>query len=200
MGRLLPRRSRPAPPRQQPRSPLRKALTFGGAAALLLVALGTKLGCSEYVVRSASMEPTLHCARATGCESLTADRVLVNGWIYRIRPVGRGDVVVVRQTGWCGSGDIVIKRVIGIPGDHVKVVGRTVVVNRRLAVAPATDDRPPNARGRAKALHLGAGRYFLVGDNTNVSCDSRSRGAVPREAIVGRAVLIFSPLKRARLL
>jgi signal peptidase I len=124
----------------------------------------------------------------------------VNGWIYRIRPVGRGEVVVVRQTGWCGSGDVVIKRVIGIPGDHVKVVGRAVVVNRRLAVAAARDDRPRSVPGRAKALRLGAGRYFLVGDNTNVSCDSRSRGTVPRKAIVGKAVLIFSPLERVRML
>jgi signal peptidase I len=196
--RLFPWRRAAAPPRQQPRSQPRTVLAFGGAAALLVAAVITKLGCSEYVVLSASMEPTLHCARATGCESLTADRILVSGWIYRLRPVERGDVVVVRsQTGWCGSGDAVIKRVIGIPGDRVKVLGRAVVVNGRLAVPPTTDR---TVRGRIKALRLGAGRYFLVGDNTNVSCDSRSRGPVPRDTIVGKAVLISSPLNRIRLL
>ena len=187
------------PPRQQPRSHLRMVLTLGGAAALLVAAVITKFGCSEYVVLSASMEPTLHCAGATGCESLTADRVLVNRWIYRLRPVGRGDVVVVRsQRGWCGSGDVVIKRVIGIPGDRVKVVGRAVVVNGHLAVPPP--DRPRSVPDRIRTLRIRSGRYFLVGDNTTASCDSRSRGTVPMVSIVGKAILISSPFERIRLL
>jgi signal peptidase I len=163
--------------------------------------VATKFGWSSYTVRSASMEPTLHCAASVRCQSLTADRVLGNRWIYFVRPVQRQDVVVLNaERGWCGDGGLVVKRVIGIPGDLIRIVGRVVYVNGRL-VAPKIADRDEfGPQSRVRDLRVSARHYFLVGDNTEIACDSRTHGTVPRRMIVGKVVLIWSPLRRMRFL
>jgi signal peptidase I len=53
---------------------------------------------------------------------------------------------------------------------------------------------------RAETLRVDAGHYFVVGDNPVISCDSRTRGVIPRKMIVAKAVLIWSPLDRIQFL
>jgi signal peptidase I len=147
------------------------------------------------------MEPTLHCAASARCEALNADRILANRWLYRVRPVQRREIVILKtHAGWCGNGALLVKRVIGIPGDRVRVAGRAVYLNGRLV----SDTRPTSSQfrrpGRAGLFHLRDGHYFVLGDNAEMSCDSRADGPVTRDMIVARAVMVWSPLRRMRFL
>jgi signal peptidase I len=179
----------------------RRNLIVLGCAAAIGISVVTKLGWSSYTVSSASMEPTLHCAASPRCKSLTADRVMANRWIYLVHPVQRRDVVVLKGAKWCGDGGLVVKRIIGVPGDRVRVDGRAVYLNGGLVTPEMAANRNRvQSQSRVRALRVSDGHYFVLGDNTDVACDSRTRGTVPRGMIVGKAVLIWSPFERMRFL
>src|ERR671938_713462 len=102
------------------RTALDWALTIAGAVAIVLALKAWVV--NPYRIPSASMEPTLHCARpGQGCEAGTSDRVLANRFIYHFRDPRRGEIVVFRTPALanekCGAGGTFVKRVIGLPGD-----------------------------------------------------------------------------------
>lgn len=125
----------------------------------------------EYVVTSASMEPTLHCTHAPGCRSLTASRVLVSAVPYLFGSPARGDVVVIdlgRSEHEC-AGTIIIKRIVALSNDVVEQRRGRLVVRTR----------------------LGHDQFFVRGDNRSISCDSREFGPIYRSQIVGKVVKSF---------
>lgn len=132
-------------------------------------------------VQGTSMEPLLH----------DGDRIVVNKFIYRFRPVERGDVVVF----WYPREPSVsfIKRVVGLPGDTVEMRAGRLFVNGREVAEPYI---PPEYRERDSYLPVAVrpGYYFVLGDHRRSSNDSRSWGEVPAKYIYGRAVFRFWPL------
>jgi signal peptidase I len=147
-----------------------------------------------YHVPSSSMEPTLHCARpAIGCGAPHPDRVVVRP--LRAGEPRRGDIVAFHTPSLaatrCGAGGVFLKRVIGLPGEQVSERDGIVFVDgTRLHepyVGPGRRDNEP-AHTWAR---LGAGRYFLLGDNRAHSCDSRIWGSVERNAIIGVITKIY---------
>jgi signal peptidase I len=165
------------------------------AVALLLQAFIVK----PYRIPSESMALTIE----------PKDRVLVNRVIYRLHPPHRGDVVVIDSA---AVGRVLIKRVIGLPGDVVALKGGSVYVNgRRLdePYVPRADGRPEPTEpfrdtGEPWSLErpykVPAGHYFLLGDNRTVSDDSRDWGPAPQREIVGEAFFTYWPLSRLRSL
>src|SRR5262249_43906937 len=101
-----------------------------------------------YRIPSASMEPTLHCAKPTTyCEGRFSDRVIVNRLAYRFRDPRRGDIAVFRAptaADRCGSkdgGSTFVKRVIGLPGDVVSMREGVVFVDGKRLLEPYVDPR-----------------------------------------------------------
>jgi signal peptidase I len=160
-----------------------------------LLAVGLSLGAGALVegvikarfyqnfkVPSVSMTPTLR----------VGDRFMAR----RLDPaavVARGEVVVFMDE---ASGRYFVKRVVGLPGETVRMQARRVYVDGvRLdepyvrpaegGPKPERDDYPPTT--------LEAGSYFLLGDNRDNSYDSRFIGPVGREAIVARALYVYFP-------
>jgi len=138
-------------------------------------------------VQGASMEPLLH----------DEERIVVNKFVYRFRPVERGDVVVF----WYPRDPSVsfIKRVVGLPGDVVEIRHGMLHVNGRRVEEDYVagrfrdgDDYPPTEVRR--------GYYFVLGDHRNSSNDSRSWGEVPERYIYGKAFFRFWPLGRLGLI
>jgi signal peptidase I len=123
------------------------------------------------------------------------ERIFVNKFIYRfgIGEIERGDLVVF----WLPEDrdKSYIKRVIGLPGDRVKIDRGTVVVNgRRLR----EDYIPPEYRDSFSMPSVGVGpdHYFVLGDRRYSSNDSRNWGLLPRTCVYGKAVFVYWPLDR----
>jgi signal peptidase I len=173
----------------------------------IAIAVGTVLLVKAYVINpyripSASMEPTLHCARDSGqpgCEAGSSDRVLANRFIYHFRDPHRGDVVVFdtppEAEVQCTIGGTYVKRIVGLPGETISQVNRVVFVNGEELEEPYLE--PGRAGGPDfEPTVVPEDQYFMMGDNRRASCDSRQWGTVPRDNLIGPVFMIYWPIKR----
>ncbi len=157
-------------------------------AALVAVGLRTFV-VQTFYVPSASMEPTI----------MIGDRILVDKLSYHFHAVHRGDIVVFSTPPGenCGGPPVpdLVKRVIGLPGDHLSSRGNTVYVNGHPLAEPWLPRGQPLGRP-ITPITVPKGDYYVMGDNRPYSCDSRYWGPVPGSLIVGKVVAIFWPLSR----
>ena len=174
-------------------------LTIAVAVALVLVFEAEV--AKPYRVPSASMEPTLHCAKpASGCRAHYSDRVIALRIVYRFRAPRRGEIAVFRAPAGaasCGeSGSLTfIKRVIGLPGETVSERNGIVFVDgKRLTerYVPASERDHRTSRW----TKLEPDQYFMLGDNRSASCDSRDWGPVSRTSFIGPASVTYWPPNR----
>ncbi len=155
-----------------------------------------------YRIPSSSMEPTLHCARpGIGCRAGASDRVIAAKIIYRFRGPERGDIVVFKTppaaARVCHSerGATFVKRLIGLPGDVVAERNGFVYVNGRRLNEPYVSPHSRDVRTQTWA-RVPRGRYFMMGDDRSLSCDSRDWGTVPRGDLIGPVVATYWPPTR----
>ena len=173
----------------------------------IVVAVGAVLAIKAWVVNpyripSSSMEPTLHCAEpAQGCVARFSDRVLANRFIYRFRDPERGEIVVFETpptAASCleggGAGQTFVKRLIGLPGDHLEQRNGVVSVNGERLEEPYIEQQ--RRGGRDFTFDVPAGQYFMMGDNRTQSCDSREWGPVPRGTLIGPVFAVYWPPQR----
>jgi signal peptidase I len=134
-------------------------------------------------VQGTSMEPLLQ----------DGERIVVNKFVYRFRPIERGDVVVF----WYPRDPSVsfVKRVVALPGDLVEIRGGDLVINGLPVKEPYLPEsfRDHDSHG---PVEVRKGYYFVLGDHRRSSNDSRSWGEVPEKYIYGRAVFRFWPLSK----
>jgi signal peptidase I len=129
-------------------------------------------------VESVSMQPNLY----------EGDFVLVNRVAYNLGQPERGDIVVFRfppnpeETPY-------IKRVIGLPGDTLRVHDGLVFINDVVLVEPYI--KVPTGQNGTWSIPENA--IFVMGDNRSSSSDSRTWGLVPYENIIGKALFIYLP-------
>lgn len=165
------------------------------AIALVLVVLIRWLLFKPFIVDGPSMKPNFH----------TGERVIVNEILYDIRSPQRGEVIVFHVP---SEGRDFIKRVIGVAGDTVKVEGDVVTVNGEPVNETYIQEAIDEAHNKNTLYNnknfpneefsddvVPEGHVFAMGDNRSDSTDSRMIGYVPLEDIVGRADLIFWPIK-----
>jgi signal peptidase I len=150
----------------------------------ILIFIAIRFVIQSYHISGISMEPGLQ----------NDQYVMVNKVAYLFNGPQRGDVIVLhnpRQT----DQDL-IKRVIGLPGDTVRTDSTHVWVNNVLLSEGAYINAPANVplNPSASTWHVPAGQYFVLGDNRPESEDSRYIGFIPKNYIVGKAILVFWPL------
>jgi signal peptidase I len=178
-------------------------VTLAVAAAFVLVFEAEV--AKPYRIPSASMEPTLHCAKPTSdCLGHVNDRVIANRLAYRFGAPKRGDIVVFKApaaASQCGAGDgrsTFVKRLIGLPGEQVSERAGVVYIDgKRLNepyVAPQLRDTRTQTWPRVPPRH-----YFFMGDDRIFSCDSRTWHTVPRSSLIGRVDLTYWPPNRIGL-
>ena len=122
------------------------------------------------------------------------ERIFINQFVYRFTgSISRGDTVVF----WFphDTSKSYIKRVIGLPGDHVRIDDGRVFVNGE---AQEESFVPPEYRDHQSMpdTQIPEARYFVLGDHRSSSNDSRSWGTVPRDHIFGKAVFVYWPLDK----
>lgn len=131
-----------------------------------------------------SMEPTLR----------SGEFVIVNKLAYKTGSPQPGDVIVFRYPK--DPSQEYIKRVIGLPGDRVRIENGSVFVNDRLIPEPYIAAAPMY---QAEWL-VPEDALFVLGDNRNQSSDSHNWGPVPTEYVIGKAILVYWPLQSWRML
>ena len=169
-----------------------------------------------FQIPSESMENTLLIG-----DYLLVDKFRYGGgsvwdWMMPYRPVKRGDIIVFRYP--VNPTQHFVKRVIGIPGDHVRLIDRRVYINGTPLQEPYVRytslvhdvfrDEFPRLNLPVAGLEgawwlqmqklvedgqliVPEGHYFVLGDNRDESLDSRYWGFVPRENVIGRPLLIY---------
>ncbi|MBZ5563192.1 MAG: signal peptidase I [Acidobacteriia bacterium] len=198
--------------------------TFESLVVTVILAIfGTTFILQAFKIPTGSMENTL----------LIGDHLLVNKFVYAYhsgfwsrllpyREIRRGDVIVFKFPSTEEQeepGEHFVKRVIGVPGDHIRIFHRQVFVNGQpldetyihhsfLGELRPGDDFPPSdseyLRGATASwladisnhitkdeLVVPPGEYFAMGDNREQSWDSRFWGFVPRTVISGRPLMIY---------
>jgi len=139
---------------------------------------------SRVRVYNISMQPTLH----------EGNLLVVNKLAYKLGEPKRGDIIVFHYQGTVTED--YIKRVIGLPGDTVDVCGGIVRVNGQAITEPYIAELP----GYTGTWKVPEGELFVLGDNRNHSSDSHDWGFVEQEWVVGRAIIVYWPLDRIRVL
>ena len=194
---------------------VRRGFIAEWTVTIVLLLFGTTTLVQAFVIPSASMEDTL----------LIGDHVLVDKLIYspqgRIseyllpyRDVHRGDIIVFRYP--LNIKEDYVKRAIGVPGDHIRLVDKQLILNGHAVKEPYVvhkttyvdsyrDNFPsqPNSPLPASAMDMlenhvmngevvvPPGYIFAMGDNRDNSSDSRYWGFVPRDNIVGTPLVIY---------
>ncbi len=138
---------------------------------------------SPHIVYGDSMESTY----------VSGEFIMINEFQYRFENPKRGDVIVFQT-----STVPFIKRVIGLPGDRIELVNGNVFLNGELlnesayinagSVTEGMDFLPNN-----KTITVPKNEYFVMGDNRNVSSDSREWGFVKKSQIFGRVFVVYWP-------
>lgn len=142
-----------------------------------------------FYVKGASMEPTFD----------DHEYLIIDELSYRLRAPERGEVVVFRYP--LDPRQYFIKRVVGLPGETVRVSDDAVViVNAEHPEGFALDESgylsPDTVTRGDRTVELGPGEYFVLGDNRGASLDSRTFGSLPVKNIVGRVWIRGWPLDR----
>lgn len=122
------------------------------------------------------------------------NRVVVSKASYWFGEIERGDVIVFPAPP--NPEEDYIKRVIGLPDDQVRVTNGVVYVNDNPLEEPYIM-APPIANMRQTTVP--PGMVFVMGDNRNVSSDSRSWGPLNIEEIIGKAVFVYWPFDQIRV-
>lgn len=122
------------------------------------------------------------------------DRLFINKLAFRVGEIHRGDVVVFLYPH--DQTKSYIKRVIGLPGDHVRIDHGQVVVNDRALVEPYVPARFSDERSESE-MTIPRDEYFVMGDHRSISSDSRDFGPVERKLIYGKAAFVYWPMDQA---
>lgn len=139
------------------------------------------------IVDGPSMENTLH----------DGENVLVEKFLFKYKGLERFDVVVFYPYGR-GHTDYYVKRVIGLPGETVQIIGSDIYINSKLLEENYGKNEITNAGIAKDPITLSDDEIFVLGDNREVSLDSRypEVGPVPLDYIGGRVVLRIYPLNK----
>lgn len=157
--------------------------------ALVLAFLIRQFFFANFMVDGTSMVPTLQ----------NREYLIVNKMVYHLHSPQYNDIVVFKYPG--DTSQDYIKRVIGLPGDKIEVRDYKVFRNGKELNEPFINEPTiPNPEPALRNFTVPAGTIFVLGDNRNLSKDSRDPtvGYVPDANIVGRADLVWLPLKNIR--
>jgi signal peptidase I len=123
------------------------------------------------------------------------ERIFINKFVYKLGSgkVDRGDTVVFLFPE--DKSKSYIKRVIGVPGDSIRIDEGQVYVNGTLLEEPYVPDDYRDRMSKEERV-VPEDSYFVLGDHRNSSNDSRAWGYVPKNLIYGKAVFAYWPLDK----
>lgn len=145
---------------------------------IIFLVLNTLTG--RFQVRGSSMKPTLQ----------DGQYLVVSKLAYWLHPPERGDIIVFHPPN--SLSDDYIKRIIGLPGEQIRVQGGDVQIDG----IPLEEPYVANHSSYSGSWNLREDEYFVLGDNRSNSSDSHTWGTLPQENIIGKAWLCYWPPER----
>ena len=143
---------------------------------IFAILLFKKYVISPIRVNGESMMNTLH----------DVDIMIMNSINYRFSEIKRYDIVIIDE-----GQELIIKRVIGLPGDTVKCVNNKLYINGK-----RVKDKYASSKTSDFSVDVGNGEYFVLGDNRSNSMDSRVFGTFKKKEIIGKTSLTIFPFSR----
>lgn len=200
---LLPEAAAEPLPRQHSAGRLFLRELIETAILAVLVFLAVRASVQHYRVEGLSMEPSLEDGEFLLVNSLVYDRFDIQAvarWVpfwdpgepaerHAFHGPERGDIVILHHPASEKARDLV-KRVVGLPGDRLRIEGGVVYINGRALIEPYIKEP---WRGDLDETEIPPGKYFVMGDNRNNSLDSRVFGPVDEALIVGKAMVSWWP-------
>lgn len=154
---------------------------------LILTYLLSNYVVERIVIENHSMESTLY----------PDDSVLIDKLSYRFKEPKRFDIIVFKQN---GTGEELIKRVYGLPHERIRINNGIIYVNDE-EIKDIDGVCAPDYAGKAAVdIELLEGEYFVLGDNREVSIDSRydEVGLVTNTRIIGRMFMRIVPISKLK--
>lgn len=170
-----------------------KLLTFLDSLKtfLIVILIGillTVFVIQKNIVQGSSMVPTLQ----------SGDQIFVEK-ISKYISLKRGDIVTVEHTDPTHPEVLLIKRIVGLPGETVEIKDGHVYINQQLLAENYLDGSVETnidpQYGQAQVT-LGKDQYFILGDNRPVSKDSRHIGPITKDQIIGKVLFRFYPFDK----
>ncbi|TYR81650.1 signal peptidase I [Priestia megaterium] len=148
---------------------------------------------SPYIVKGASMNPTLH----------NGERLVVNKLSYSIHDIVRGDIIIIQGD---GQEKHYVKRVIGLPGEKIEMKNDELFIDNEKVAEPylkrnrqAANYLEMELTGDFGPIQIPDDHLFVMGDNRLYSMDSRNGlGMIDIEDVIGKGEFVFYPVKNAR--
>ena len=157
--------------------------SFRTIIIIIIIFIIISYGFSLQQVVGSSMEKTLS----------SGDILVLNKVRYRITDVKRKDIVAVYQDDkW------IVKRVIVIPGDSIKVIDSNLYVNGTRVNEVYVDNKMTDDFQVIEKVPKNM--YFIMGDNRNNSVDSRELGFISKKQIVGKSIIRIWPITKLKIL
>lgn len=149
------------------------------ACIILFVVLLRTFIITPVVVEGSSMDPTLK----------DSELMFLSKISYNFKDIKRNDIVVIKI-----DDEYIIKRVIGLPNEHVKYLDNKLYINGELQEEDFNHDNTEDFELESLGYEtLPNNCYFVVGDNRSVSLDSRVLGCFNKKQILGKANFVFYP-------
>jgi len=157
---------------------------------VIVVILVRSFLITPVIVRGDSMDETLH----------DGEILLLNKITYKLDDIKRYDIVVVKDL----DNDYIIKRVIGLPGDNIEYKNNILYINGKKITKKFTNDETEdftledicNINDDECNEGIPKGKYLVLGDNRDISADSRVKGLIDREQIMGKTSIRLWPLNK----
>lgn len=172
--------------KERPKKSILREIIESLVIAVVLALLIRTFVFQNFYIPTGSMEPTLH----------VWDHIIVNKFGYRFWEPQRGEIVVFKPP--MNQNKVFVKRLIGKPGERVEIKSSKVYVNGQ--EIPEKYLPPGLKYPDFGPVLMPENTYLMLGDNRNNSDDSRVWGPLPRENIIGKAMVVYWPLDRIRVL
>ena len=150
---------------------------------ILVVVLVRSFIITPVIVSGNSMKPNLN----------DGELLLVRKIGYNEKTIKRFNIVVIKK-----DKEEIIKRVIGLPGEHISYKNNKLYVNDKLVTEDYThlDTKDFNLEEICTCSTIPEGKYLVLGDNRPISKDSRSIGLIDEKDIIGKAVFRLWPISK----
>jgi signal peptidase I len=180
-----------------PQPPKKRPSTIGaiGIFFLELIKIVILAGATVFIVRHFIFKPFYVKGQSMEPTFFEQEYLIIDQFTYRFREPERGEIIVFRPP--TGVKDFYLKRIIGLPGERVRVEENTVIIcNTECHVIDEIYLEGDVHTEGAVSMTLGPDQYFVMGDNREHSFDSRKFGAITKKDIVGKIWFRGYPLER----